>query len=88
MYSSYFLKKMFLILKIYIECHTISNRILSKFANQLSISIIEQAKDDAIGITAVFDSWTNVKQEHLFGVVLITSSGKTLIWGAKNISDQ
>ncbi|CAB4429287.1 unnamed protein product [Rhizophagus irregularis] len=73
--------------------HTISNRILFKSANQLSISIVEQAKSNAIGITAAFDGWTNVKdptlkQEHLFGFVLITSSGKTLIWGAKDISDQ
>lgn len=68
--------------------HAISNRILSKSANQLAVSIVEQAKGDAIGVTAAFDGWTNVKQEHLFGVVLINSSGKTLIWGAKDISDQ
>lgn len=68
--------------------YAISNRILSKSANQLSISIVEQAKGDAIGVTAAFNGWTNVKQEHLFGFVLITSSGKTLIWGAKDISDQ
>jgi|SRR5581483_4578225 len=66
----------------------ISNRILSKSANQLSASIVEQAKSDAIGVTAAFDGWTNIKQEHLFGVVLITSLGKTLIWGVKDISDQ
>ncbi|PKY60881.1 hypothetical protein RhiirA4_485112 [Rhizophagus irregularis] len=41
--------------------YTISNHILSKSANQLSISIVEQAKGNAIGITAAFDSWTNVK---------------------------
>ena len=29
-----------------------------------------------------------VKQEHLFGVVFITSTGETLIWGAKDISDE
>ena len=68
--------------------HAISNRILSKSAKQLTESIIEQAKADVIGITAAFDGWTNIKQEHLFGVVFITSSGKTLIWGAKDISDQ
>ena len=68
--------------------HAISNRILSKSAKQLAESIVEQAKADVIGVTAAFDGWTNVKQEHLFGVVFITSSGKTLIWGAKDISDQ
>jgi hypothetical protein len=66
----------------------ISNRILSKSVTQLSESIIEQAKSDIIGVTAAFDGWTNVKQEHLFGVVLITSFGKILIWGVKDISDQ
>jgi len=68
--------------------HAISNRILSKSAKQLTQSIVEQAKADVIGVTAAFDGWTNIKQEHLFGVVFITSSGKTLIWGAKDISDQ
>ncbi|PKK60427.1 hypothetical protein RhiirC2_719120 [Rhizophagus irregularis] len=61
--------------------HAISNRILSKSAKQLTQSIVEQAKADVIGVTAAFNGWTNVKQEHLFGVVFITSSGKTLIWG-------
>ncbi|GBC42206.2 zinc finger BED domain-containing protein 1-like [Rhizophagus irregularis DAOM 181602=DAOM 197198] len=64
--------------------HAISNRILSKSAKQLTQSIVEQAKADVIGVTAAFNGWTNVKQEHLFGVVFITSSGKTLIWGLMN----
>ncbi|RIA83085.1 hypothetical protein C1645_834329 [Glomus cerebriforme] len=68
--------------------HAISNRVLFKSVKQLTQSIVEQAKADAIGVTAAFDGWTNIKQEHLFGVVFITSSGKTLIWGSKNISDQ
>ena len=68
--------------------HVISNRILTKSAKQLTQSIVEQAKADIIGVTAAFDGWTNVKQEHLFGVVFITSYGKTLIWGVKDISDQ
>ncbi|GES95927.1 ribonuclease H-like domain-containing protein [Rhizophagus clarus] len=66
----------------------ISDRVLSISANQLTESIVAQAKADIIGVTAAFDGWTNIKQEHLFGVVFITSSGKTLIWGAKDISNQ
>uniref|UniRef100_U9USP8 DUF659 domain-containing protein n=1 Tax=Rhizophagus irregularis (strain DAOM 181602 / DAOM 197198 / MUCL 43194) TaxID=747089 RepID=U9USP8_RHIID len=66
--------------------HAISNRILSKSAKQLTQSIVEQAKADVIGVTAAFNGWTNVKQEHLFGVVFITSSGKTLIWGLKTLA--
>ncbi|GET04238.1 DUF659 and ribonuclease H-like domain containing protein [Rhizophagus clarus] len=34
------------------------------------------------------DGWMNIKQEHLFGVVFITSTGEMLIWGAKDISDE
>jgi hypothetical protein len=66
--------------------HAISNRILSKSAKKLTQSIVKQAKADVIGVTAAFDGWTNVKQEHLFGVVFITSSGKTLIWGLKTLA--
>ncbi|PKY29610.1 hypothetical protein RhiirB3_530594 [Rhizophagus irregularis] len=57
--------------------HAISNRIFSKSAKNLTQSIVKQAKADVIGVTAAFDGWTNVKREHLFGVVFITSSGKT-----------
>ncbi|RIA80422.1 hypothetical protein C1645_745258 [Glomus cerebriforme] len=68
--------------------HTISNRILSKLANQLSESIVELAKANVVGVTAAFDGWINIKQEHFFGIVLITLSGETLIWEVKDISDQ
>ncbi|CAG8801313.1 10611_t:CDS:2, partial [Cetraspora pellucida] len=31
-----------------------------------------------IGVIAVFNGWMNIKQKHLFGIVLITSQGKAL----------
>ena len=40
------------------------------------------------GVTAAFDGWTNVQSEHLFGVVFITSEGKAITWGAKDISSE
>ncbi len=64
-----------------------NDRILSKSTKMLTESITKMAQNDKIGVTAAFDGWTNVKQEHLFGVVFITSTGETLIWGAKDISD-
>jgi hypothetical protein len=65
-----------------------SDRILPKSAKMLKESIKNMAQNDKIGVTAAFDGWTNVKQEHLFGVVFITSAGETLIWGAKDISNE
>jgi len=64
-----------------------NDRILSKSTKMLTESITKMAQNDKIGVTAAFDGWTNVKQEHLFGVVFITSTGETLIWDAKDISD-
>ena len=66
----------------------ISDRILPNSANELTKSILQIASDDKIGVTAAFDGWTNIKQEHLFGVIFITSQGETLIWGAHDVSDQ
>ncbi|CAB4395944.1 unnamed protein product [Rhizophagus irregularis] len=66
----------------------ISDRILPDSASQLKKSILEVASNDKIGVIAAFDGWTNIKQEHLFGVIFITSKGETLIWGAHDISDQ
>ncbi len=66
----------------------ISDRILSNSANELIKSILQIASHDKIKVTAAFNGWTNIKQEHLFGVIFITFQGKTLIWGANNISNQ
>jgi len=66
----------------------ISDRILPQSSQELSLSVIKQAQEDKIGITAACDGWTNIKQQHLFGVVFITSRGKILIWKAKDVSDQ
>ena len=66
----------------------ISNRILTRSTKQLNQSIIEMAQKDKIGVTAAFDGWTNIKREHLFGVVFITSLGETLIWKVRDISGQ
>jgi len=66
----------------------ISDRILSKISVNITEEILQKACADKIGVTAAFDGWTNIKREHLFGVVLITSRGKPLIWNASDISNQ
>ncbi|GBB94004.1 hypothetical protein RclHR1_22700003 [Rhizophagus clarus] len=65
-----------------------SDRILPHATKMLKQSITKSAQNDKIGVTVTCDGWTNIKQEHLFGVVFITSTDETLIWGAKDISDE
>ncbi|CAG8776115.1 15087_t:CDS:2, partial [Gigaspora margarita] len=48
-------------------------------------TIKDLACNDKIGITIAFDSWHNVVNQELMGVVFITSSGETLIWRAEDI---
>lgn len=43
-------------------------------------------KEDQIGITLTFDGWTNVKNEQLLGVVVMTSDGRPFVWKAVDIS--
>ncbi|CAG8835142.1 8597_t:CDS:2, partial [Cetraspora pellucida] len=68
--------------------HAISDRILSKISVNITKEILQKACADKIGVIAAFDGWTNIKREHLFGVVLITSWGKPLIWNVSDISNQ
>ncbi|CAG8708149.1 10584_t:CDS:2, partial [Racocetra persica] len=44
------------------------------------------ARVNKIRVTAAFDSWTNIKQEHFFGIILITSQSEALVWNARNIT--
>ena len=66
----------------------LSGSILKDTSKNLVKIIIATAQKDLNGITAAFDGWTNVRSEHLFGVVFITSEGKSLTWGAKDISSE
>ena len=43
-------------------------------------------KKDQIGVTLTFDGWTNVKNEQLLGVVIMTSEGRPYVWKAVDIS--
>ena len=64
----------------------ISGRVLKKCASTLKKNITSIAKKDIDGVTATFDGWTNVKAEHIWEVVLLTSQGQPLVWNAYDIS--
>jgi len=42
-------------------------------------------REDPVGVTLAFDGWVNVKNEHLLGIVLLTSEGKPYIWKASTL---
>lgn len=65
---------------------TLSGSILKGVSEDLVKKNTAIAQKDLNGVTAAFDGWVNVRSEHLFGVVFITSEGKVITWGAKDIS--
>ncbi|CAG8749302.1 21042_t:CDS:2, partial [Racocetra persica] len=54
---------------------TIGEQVLLNITTILHNNIIKLAQKDSDGVIATFDSWTNVKQENIWGVVLVTSEG-------------
>ncbi|CAG8725813.1 411_t:CDS:1, partial [Racocetra persica] len=57
----------------------IDSRVLIKSAKLLQENIIKIAKNDIDEVTMTFDSWTNIKQEHLWNIVFITTGEQSLI---------
>ena len=45
-------------------------------------------KEDLVGMTLTFDGWTNMKNEQLLEVVVITSEGRPYVWKADDISSE
>lgn len=60
----------------------LSGRILKDATKEISTKLLDNAKDDSFGVTLAFDGWKNVARQHLFGIVLITSTGEMVIWKA------
>ncbi|CAG8822744.1 16060_t:CDS:2, partial [Racocetra persica] len=50
--------------------------------------VIKAVQLDLDSVTAVFDRWSNVKQEYIWRIVFITSQGRALIWGTHEISSE
>ncbi|CAG8825669.1 23318_t:CDS:2, partial [Gigaspora rosea] len=48
--------------------------------------LLSNIQTDKLGIILTYDGWKNVKKESLLGIAIINSKGKTLIWGAEDIS--
>jgi len=66
--------------------NTLSGRILRESTMEVHEKIELIAKDDKIGLTIAFDGWTNVVHQSILGAVLITSGGRSLVWGAEDMS--
>jgi hypothetical protein len=66
----------------------LGGKILLKTSENFQENILKIAQSDKNGLTATFDGWTNVKQENIWGVVLITSKGQPLIWDAQETSSE
>jgi len=66
----------------------LGGQILLDTSKNLQETILKIAQSDEYGVTIAVDGWSNVKQEKLWGVVLITSDGRPLIWGAQEVTSE
>ena len=66
----------------------LGGRILSDAVEDSNNTMIKVLQEDPVGVTLTFDGWTNVRNEHLLGVVIITSEGRPFVWKATNISSE
>jgi hypothetical protein len=66
----------------------LGGQILETAVAEANNAMHEALHEDPIGITLTFDGWTNVKNEQLLGVMIITSEGKPYVWKATDISTE
>lgn len=66
----------------------LGGQILAKSTQKIIKSVKEKAQNDINGVTLAYDSWKNIKKEAIFGSILITSTGKILVWNAEDISNE
>ncbi|CAG8810430.1 16799_t:CDS:2, partial [Cetraspora pellucida] len=66
----------------------LGNQVLTEIVNETNKNMEIALKKDKICITLTYDRWTNVKNEHLLGTVLLSSEGKPYVWKAINISSE
>ncbi|CAJ0908098.1 13191_t:CDS:2, partial [Entrophospora sp. SA101] len=71
-----------LILKATISCgfplswKTLSTKLLNDAVKEYDNVMLEKLRLDQIGVTLMFDGWTNVRQQELMGCVLLMSDGE------------
>jgi hypothetical protein len=66
----------------------LSGKLLLKTSENFQENILKITQSDENGLTATFGGWTNIKQENIWGVVLITSKGQPLIWDAQETNSE
>jgi len=64
----------------------LAGSILEDTAKDIKLSLESIAQSEKIGLTVAFDGWKNVVKQSILGTVIITSSGRSIVWEAKDIS--
>jgi len=67
---------------------TLSTEILSDAVKDFDKMMLEKLVLDRIGITLMFDGWTNVREQELMGTILMSSEGQPYVWKAMDISSE
>ncbi|CAG8792190.1 401_t:CDS:2, partial [Cetraspora pellucida] len=65
---------------------TLSRPTLEVAVSEYDREMFEALQKDSIGVTLMFDGWTNVNNKQLMGIMLVTLVGKPYIWKVMNIS--
>ncbi|CAG8552295.1 3128_t:CDS:2, partial [Scutellospora calospora] len=70
------------------DCRTLGDQILNEIVNDANKEIETVLKKNLVGITLTYDEWTNVKNRHLLGTVILLSEGRPYVWKAIDISSE
>ena len=57
----------------------LGGQILTNAVSERDRAMEVALREDPIGVTLTFDGWTNVKNEQLLGVVIMTSEGRPYV---------
>ena len=57
----------------------LGDQILKEAVNESDKAMLKALQEDQIGITLTFDGWTNIRNEQLLGIVILTSKGRPYI---------
>ena len=66
----------------------LSGRILNDASLKHNHWIEQQAANSKYGVAVALGGWSNVVNEKILGVILITNEGETLVWNTYNISGE
>ncbi|CAG8824479.1 20503_t:CDS:2, partial [Cetraspora pellucida] len=65
---------------------TLSGPTLEVAVSEYNRGMLKALQKDSIGVTLMFDGWTNINNKQLIGTMLVTSVRKPYIWKATDIS--